>query len=97
MTDAGRAAVETARADGRWSAAYAGPSTRQVPDDLAAAIAAESEAQAMFDVLTSANRFALIHRVESMKRADSRARKISEMVEMLARGETVYPQKAGRT
>ena len=42
------------------------------------------------------NRFALIHRVESMKRDDSRARKISEMVEMLARGETLYPQKAGR-
>ena len=49
----------------------------------------------MFDVLTCANRFALIHRVESMKRAESRARKITEMVEMLARGETLYPQKAG--
>ena len=49
----------------------------------------------MFDVLTSANRFALIHRVESMKRAESRARKITEMVQMLARGETLYPQKAG--
>ena len=46
-------------------------------------------------VLTSANRFALIHRVESMKRAESRVRKITEMVEMLARGETLYPQKAG--
>jgi uncharacterized protein YdeI (YjbR/CyaY-like superfamily) len=44
----------------------------------------------MFDVLTRANRFALIHRVESMKRADSRARKVSEMVEMLTRGETLY-------
>ena len=68
MTDAGRAAVEAARTDGRWDAAYAGPATRQAPDDLAAAIAAEPDAQAMFDVLTSANRFALIHRVESMKR-----------------------------
>ena len=95
MTDAGRAAVEAARADGRWRAAYAGPATRQAPDDLAAAIAAEPDAQAMFDVLTSANRFAMIHRVESMKRAESRARKITEMVEMLARGETLYPQKAG--
>ena len=95
MTDAGRAAVEAARADGRWDAAYAGPATRQAPDDLAAAIAAEPDAQAMFDVLTSANRFALIHRVESMKRAESRARKITEMVEMLARGETLHPQKAG--
>ena len=95
MTDAGRAAVEAARADGRWRAAYAGPATRQAPDDLAAAIAAEPDARAMFDVLTSANRFALIHRVESMKRAESRVRKITEMVEMLARGETLYPQKAG--
>ena len=94
MTDAGRAAVEAARADGRWDAAYAGPATRQAPEDLAAAIASEPDAQAMFDVLTSANRFALIHRVESMKRAESRARKITEMVEMLARGQTLYPQKA---
>jgi uncharacterized protein YdeI (YjbR/CyaY-like superfamily) len=95
MTEPGRAAVEAARADGRWQAAYAGPATRQPPDDLVAAIAAEPDAQAMFEVLTSANRFALIHRVESMKRAESRARKISEMVEMLARGDTLYPQKVG--
>jgi uncharacterized protein YdeI (YjbR/CyaY-like superfamily) len=93
MTEPGRAAVEAARADGRWQAAYAGQATRQPPDDLVAAIAAEPDAQAMFEVLTSANRFALIHRVESMKRAESRARKISEMVEMLARGDTLYPQK----
>jgi uncharacterized protein YdeI (YjbR/CyaY-like superfamily) len=95
MTDGGRAAVEAARTDGRWDAAYAGSATRQAPDDLAAAIAAEPDAQAMFAVLTSANRFALIHRVESMKRAGSRARKIAEMVEMLARGETLHPQKGG--
>ncbi|HEY5787814.1 MAG TPA: YdeI/OmpD-associated family protein, partial [Microlunatus sp.] len=76
MTDAGRAVVEAARTDGRWGAAYAGPRTRQAPADLAAAIVAEPDAQATFDVFTSANRFALIHRVESMKRAESRARKV---------------------
>ena len=95
MTDAGRAAVEAARADGRWDAAYAGPATRQAPEDLAAAIAAEPDAQAMYGVLTSANRFAVIGRVESMKRPESRARKITELVAMLARGDTPYPQKAG--
>jgi uncharacterized protein YdeI (YjbR/CyaY-like superfamily) len=94
MTDAGRAAVEAAKADGRWEAAYAGPATRVAPDDLVAAIAAEPDAEAMYDVLTSANRFAVIHRVESMKRPESRARKIEEMVAMLARGDTLYPQKA---
>lgn len=94
MTEAGRAAVQAAKDDGRWEAAYAGPATRQAPQDLAMAIAANPAAQAMFEVLTSANRFAVIHRVESMKRAESRARKINEMVDMLARGEAPHPQRA---
>ncbi|MGO4253169.1 YdeI family protein [Paenarthrobacter sp. TAF1] len=93
MTDAGRAAVDAAKADGRWEAAYAGPADSVVPDDLAAAIAEVPEAQAMFDVLTSQNRFALIHRTNLVKRADTRARKIAGFVEMLSRHETPYPQK----
>ena len=93
MTDAGRAAVDAAKADGRWEAAYAGPADSVVPDDLAAAIAAVPEAQAMFDVLTSQNRFALIHRTNGVKRAETRARKIAGFVEMLARHETPYPQR----
>lgn len=93
MTDAGRAAVEAAQADGRWEAAYAGPADSVVPDDLAAAIAAVPEAQAMFDCLTSQNRFALIHRTNGVKRADTRARKIAGFVEMLARHEAPYPQR----
>ena len=94
MTEAGRAAVEAAKADGRWEQAYAGPATAVVPEDLAAAVAAVPEAQAMFDVLTSQNRFALIHRLGAVKRAETRARKIEEFVAMLARHETPYPQKA---
>ncbi|UVJ40193.1 YdeI family protein [Arthrobacter sp. CJ23] len=93
MTDGGRAAVAAAKADGRWEAAYAGPAAAEVPEDLAAAIAAVPEAQAMFDVLTSVNRFALIYRTNSVKRADTRARKIAGFVEMLARHEAPYPQK----
>ncbi|WP_122816112.1 YdeI/OmpD-associated family protein [Nocardioides pantholopis] len=93
MTDAGRAAVEAARADGRWDAAYAGPATAEVPADLAAAVAADPRAQAMFEVLTSANRFALIHRVGQAKRPETRARRIATFVEMLARHETPYPQR----
>lgn len=93
MTDAGRSAVEAAKADGRWEAAYAGPADSVVPADLAAAIAAVPEAQAMFDVLTSQNRFALIHRTNLVKRADTRERKIAGFVEMLARHETPYPQR----
>lgn len=95
MRPAGRAAVDAAKADGRWEEAYAGPATAVVPDDLAAAIAANPDAQAMFDVLTSTNRFALIHRLGAVKRAETRERKIGQFVEMLARGETPYPQKRG--
>ncbi|GAB2586332.1 hypothetical protein Aab01nite_51710 [Paractinoplanes abujensis] len=94
MLPAGRAAVEAAKADGRWAAAYAPPSVAEVPDDLLAAIAAVPAAQAMFDVLTKTNRFAMIYRLNAVKRAETRERKIGEFVAMLARHETFYPQKA---
>ena len=94
MLPPGRAAVEAAKADGRWAVAYAPPSEAEVPPDLVAAIAANPAAQAMFDVLTKTNRFAIIYRVNAVKRAQTRERKISEFVAMLARHETVYPQKA---
>ena len=93
MTAAGRAAVEVAKADGRWDKAYAGQASAEVPADLAAAIAAVPEAQAMFDVLTRTNRFALIHRTNLVKQDATRQRKIAGFVEMLARGEAPYPQK----
>jgi uncharacterized protein YdeI (YjbR/CyaY-like superfamily) len=73
--------------------AYAGQSTAEVPSDLAAAIAASSAAQAMFDVLNSQNRYALIYRVNGAKRAETRAKRIAQFVDMLARGEAIYPQK----
>jgi uncharacterized protein YdeI (YjbR/CyaY-like superfamily) len=97
MLAPGRAAVEAAKEDGRWAAAYAPPSETEVPADLAAAIAANPAAQAMFDVLTKSNRFSLVHRVNSVKRAETRHRKIHEFVAMLARHETIYPQKARPT
>ncbi|BCJ47740.1 hypothetical protein GCM10010168_20990 [Actinoplanes ianthinogenes] len=94
MQPAGRAAVEAAKADGRWAAAYAPPSEAEVPADLMTAIAANPEAHAMFEVLTKTNRFAMIYRINAVKRAETRQRKIGEFVAMLARHETVYPQKA---
>ena len=94
MLPAGRAVVEAAKADGRWAAAYAPSSEAEAPDDFLTAIAAVPAAQAMFDVLTKTNRFALIYRVNSVKRAQTRERKISEFVAMLARHETIYPQRA---
>jgi uncharacterized protein YdeI (YjbR/CyaY-like superfamily) len=94
MLPAGRAAVDAAKADGRWQAAYAPQSQAEMPAALADAIAANPAAQAMFDVLTKANRYALIHRLGSLKRDESRERRIGEFVAMLARHETIHPQTA---
>src|SRR4051812_20676650 len=94
MLPAGGAAVDAAKADGRWTAAYAPQSEAEVPADLRAAIAADPAAQAMFDVLTKTIRFALIGRVNAVKRAETRTRKIAECVAMLARHETILPQRA---
>lgn len=93
MQPAGLAEVERARADGRWDAAYAGPATIGVPADLTTALAAEPAARAMFDILTSQNRYAVVYRIGSAKRPDTRARRIEQFVAMLARGETLYPQQ----
>lgn len=93
MQPSGLAEVERAKADGRWEAAYAGPAGMQVPDDFAAAVAADPRAQAMFDILTSQNRYGMLHRLNTLKRAETRARRINEYAAMLARGETLYPQK----
>ena len=93
MRPAGERAVAEAQGDGRWDAAYAGQRTIAVPDDLAAALDDEPRARAMFEILTSQNRYSVILRIESAKRADTRARRIEKFVAMLARGETVHPQK----
>jgi uncharacterized protein YdeI (YjbR/CyaY-like superfamily) len=92
MHPAGVAEVERAKADGRWDAAYAGPAHIEVPPDLAEALAAEPKAQAMFEGLTSQNRYAVLYRIATAKRTDTRARRIEEFVAMLARGETIHPQ-----
>jgi len=92
MTDAGRAAVAAAKADGRW-AAYAAQSAAELPEDLLAAVAAVPEAQAMLEVLSAQNRFALYHRLGAIKRPETRARRIEEYVAMLARHEAIHPQR----
>jgi uncharacterized protein YdeI (YjbR/CyaY-like superfamily) len=93
MQPAGEAAVVQAQADGRWQAAYAGPASVEVPDDLAAALAASPRAAAMFDILTSQNRYAILYRLGAAKRPDTRARRLAQFVDMLTRGETIHPQK----
>jgi len=90
---AGVAAADAAKADGRWETAYSGQGTAETPQDLADAIAANPQAQAMFDVLTAVNRYSLIYRTTTVKTPSVRAAKIAGFVEMLAAGEAPYPQK----
>ena len=84
--------VRRAKEDGRWEAAYAGQSGAAVPDDLARALAANPRAKAMFQKLTAANRYSIVYRVTSAKKVETRAGRVEQFVEMLARGETVHPQ-----
>jgi uncharacterized protein YdeI (YjbR/CyaY-like superfamily) len=93
MHPAGIQAVAHAKSDGRWAAAYAGQASAAVPPDLLAALSAAPAAQAMFDILTSQNRYALVHRIGDAKRTETRARRIEQYVDMLARGETIHPQR----
>ncbi|RFA19024.1 YdeI/OmpD-associated family protein [Subtercola boreus] len=93
MQPAGQAEIEKAQRDGRWERAYAGSKSIEVPDDLAAALAANPEAQAFFGTLSSVNRYAILFRIGSVTRAETRARKIAQYVDMLQRGETLYPKR----
>jgi uncharacterized protein YdeI (YjbR/CyaY-like superfamily) len=95
MHAAGRAAVQSAKADGRWDRAYAGQAAATTPTDLLAAIAAVPPAQAMFDALTSQNRYALYFRLSQTKPGPARERRIGAFVDQLARGETPHPQRRG--
>jgi uncharacterized protein YdeI (YjbR/CyaY-like superfamily) len=91
MHPAGLSEVERARADGRWDTAYAGPRTITVPDDLAAALAANPAAAAFFATLTSINRYAILYRIGTVKRPETRSRKIAQYVQMLAEHRTLHP------
>lgn len=92
MHPAGEAQVQQAKADGRWAAAYAGQASADVPEDLAEALTANPRALAMFQTLNAANRYSVLHRIGSAKKVETRAKRIEQFVEMLARGETIHPQ-----
>lgn len=93
VTAAGLREIERAKADGRWDVAYAPQSTATIPDDLDAALAQNKKAKSFFATLDSRNRFAILHRVQTAKKAETRARRVETFVAMLSRGETIYPLK----
>jgi uncharacterized protein YdeI (YjbR/CyaY-like superfamily) len=92
MHRSGEVEVRQAKADGRWKSAYAGQASMEVPEDLAKALAANPRAHATFRKLTSANRYSILYRIGNAKKMETRAGRIEQFIEMLARGETVHPQ-----
>jgi uncharacterized protein YdeI (YjbR/CyaY-like superfamily) len=94
MQPSGLAEVERAKADGRWGAAYAGSTSIEIPPELQAALDAQPRAAAFFETLTAQNRFAILFRIGNVKTEAARARNVEKFVDMLSRGETIYPQKS---
>ena len=90
MLPAGLNEIEKAKADGRWDAAYAGPATIEVPDDLTAALEANPKAAEFFKTLNSQNRYAVLLRIHDAKRPETRQKRIAQFVEMLAEGRKLY-------
>jgi uncharacterized protein YdeI (YjbR/CyaY-like superfamily) len=91
MKAAGLEAIESAKKNGRWDAAYDSPSGATVPADFQAALDANPRALAFFKTLDRANRYAVLWRIQTAKRADTRARKIRQFIEMLEREEKIHP------
>jgi uncharacterized protein YdeI (YjbR/CyaY-like superfamily) len=91
MAAAGLREVERAKADGRWQAAYEGQRTMSVPDDFQAELDRNSAARDFFATLNGANRYAVLFRIHTAKKAETRAKRIRQLIDMLARGEKIYP------
>jgi uncharacterized protein YdeI (YjbR/CyaY-like superfamily) len=93
MKAAGLEAIEAAKKNGRWESAYDSPKGAAVPDDLQAALDANPRALEFFLVLDSANRYAILFRIQTVKKAETRAAKIRQFVEMLERKERIHPPR----
>lgn len=91
MRPAGLAEIERAKRDGRWEAAYDSPSRATVPEDLQAELDKHPQASAFFATLSSQNRFAILFRIHTAKKPETRARRIQQFIEMLEKGEKIYP------
>ncbi|MCL4368199.1 MAG: YdeI/OmpD-associated family protein [Actinobacteria bacterium] len=91
MQPAGLEQIERAKSDGRWDAAYDSASKATVPLDLQSALDGNTRAKAFFGTLDSRNRYAVLFRIQTAKKAETRAKRISQFVQMLERHEKIYP------
>lgn len=92
MKPAGLKAIESAKQDGRWEAAYDSQSKATVPEDFQTALDENAKAKAFFATLRSANRYAILFRIQTAKKAETRTKRIQQFIAMLERNETIHPQ-----
>jgi uncharacterized protein YdeI (YjbR/CyaY-like superfamily) len=92
LAPAGLRAMEAAKQDGRWAAAYPSPRNLKVPDDLAAALKSRPKARRFFEQLDSQNRYAVLYRLHDAKRPETRQRRLEQFVRLLEAGELIYPR-----
>jgi len=98
MKIAGQEAIDTAKQCGTWDAAYDSPKAAKVPKDFQSALDTHPRARQFFESLDGANRYAVLFRIQTVKKAETRARKIEQFVQMLNRRERIHePRKARRT
>jgi uncharacterized protein YdeI (YjbR/CyaY-like superfamily) len=90
MTPAGHEAIEQAKSNGRWDSAYDSPSRATVPDDFQAALDASPRANAFFTILDRANRYAILFRIQTAKKPETRARNVQKFIGMLERKEKIH-------
>lgn len=90
MKPAGLAAIDEGKQSGRWDSAYDSPRVAAVPSDLQAALDASPSAKAFFETLDKANRYAILWRIQTVRKAETRARKIAHFIGMLERNEKIH-------
>ena len=91
MQPAGLRQIELAKADGRWATAYDSQSKASVPDDFQRKLDQNPQANAFFATLNSANRYAILYRIQTAKKPETRAERIRKFIDMLSRGEKIHP------
>ena len=94
MQPAGQAEIDRAKADGRWDAAYDSPANAKVPPDLAAALRKSPTAKRFFEALDGQNRYAILYRLATAKKPETRARRLATFVEMLREGRKLHPRSS---
>jgi uncharacterized protein YdeI (YjbR/CyaY-like superfamily) len=91
MKDSGLREMQRAKADGRWESAYDSPRSATIPEDFQAALDKSAKAKAFYATLESRNRYAILYRIQTVKKPATRARKINEFITMLEKHEKIHP------